>query len=180
MKANKQTNKRNQKETNTGEARSRDYVYPHRWSDGTKMAGIARKVGPKDSRFLRRFLYFPCVRVFCCFFLPGKHRVPLPTRAFSSFFFAAYRVAWSGTNEREGRESVLLPNSNIHRRSKFYVYRFFLFFAISSPVSRNSEQREYFRVLRVCKKTGRFGPIGPETAQCQLPHRVSSCLVWFA
>lgn len=37
---------------NTGEARSRDnYVYPHRWSDGTKMAGIARKVGPNDSRF---------------------------------------------------------------------------------------------------------------------------------
>lgn len=29
-------------------------------------------------------------------------------------------------------------------------------------------------------KTGRFGPIGPETAQCQLPHRVSSRLVWFA
>lgn len=46
-----QNKRRNQMEINMGEARSRDYVYPHRWSDGTKMAGIARKVGPNDSRF---------------------------------------------------------------------------------------------------------------------------------
>lgn len=34
-----------------GRSEIANYVDPHRWSDGTKMAGTVRKVGPKDSRF---------------------------------------------------------------------------------------------------------------------------------
>lgn len=69
----------------------RNYVDPHRWSDGTKMAGIARKVGSKDSRFL-----------------PFRFHVSLK---FSRVFVRSFTSGLDGNREREGSSLVFSPFS---------------------------------------------------------------------
>lgn len=60
------------------------------------------------------------------------------------------------------------PSHGVERRREWFSVA-----SRSPPLPAKSERK------REKRKTGRFGPIGPETAQYQLPHKVSSRLVRF-
>lgn len=81
----------------------RNYVDPHRWSDGTKMAGIARKVGSKDSRFL-----------------PFRFHVSLK---FSRVFVRSFTSGLDGNRERDPRSSFLHSRERVARRGRTPLFQ---------------------------------------------------------
>lgn len=87
----------------------RNYVDPHRWLDGTKMAGIARKVGSKDSRFLHylRFSY-----VFARMILSLLHRLKDNREILVLSSFS--RKGRGGEEDQGGRARPFLKSSDDH------------------------------------------------------------------
>lgn len=129
------------------------------------MAGIARKVGSKDSRFCAFVprLFYVLPRAF--FTLSSGPRPAERKERRASRSRPPFPLALREAEEEERESNFRGPSSG---RATGKIHRFSSLRGVRLRLIMTNRIRARFEQW----KTGRFGPIGPETAQCQLPHNI--------